>query len=143
MNLFALLNVIPHLKGEDCITWQQGRNLFQLLSCHFSPPPPETEVVIVCFSTSSCFFLFLSTASGSLTPLYAISFCLFSAASANCCLLVSGSGVTTTSSAAPPKHGKHIPILDSLLRITKGNVQFKIETRAICYLKSGVARLDL
>lgn len=80
-------------------------------TCHFSPPPPDTELVIVCFSVSSCFFLFLSTASGFLTPLYAVSFCLFSAASASCRLLVSGSGVTTTSSAAPPRHGKHIPIL--------------------------------
>lgn len=81
-------------------------------TCHLSPPPPDVEVVIACFSVSSCFFLFLSTASGFLTPLYVVSFCLFSAASANCRLLVSGSGVTTTSSAAPPKHGRHIPMLE-------------------------------
>lgn len=92
-------------------------------TCHFNPPPPDTEVVIACFSISSCFFLFLSTASGFLTPLYAVSFCLFSAASASCCLLVSGSGVTTTSSAAPPRHGKHIPILELLFQAVKGNVE--------------------
>lgn len=38
----------------------------------FNPPPPDTEVLIACFSTSSCFFLFLSTASGFLTPLYTV-----------------------------------------------------------------------
>lgn len=82
-------------------------------TCHLNPPPPpDTEPVISCFSISSCFFFFLSTASGFLTPLYVVSFCLFSAASANCRLLASGSGVTTTSSAAPPRQGKHIPILE-------------------------------
>lgn len=38
----------------------------------FNPPPPDTEEVMACFSISSCFFLFFSTASGFLTPLYAV-----------------------------------------------------------------------
>lgn len=38
----------------------------------FNPPPPDAEGVIACFSISSCFFLFLSTASGFLTPLYVV-----------------------------------------------------------------------
>lgn len=38
----------------------------------FNPPPPDAGPVIACFSISSCFFLFLSTASGFLTPLYVV-----------------------------------------------------------------------
>lgn len=38
----------------------------------FNPPPPDAEGVIACFSASSCFFLFLSTASGFLTPRYVV-----------------------------------------------------------------------
>lgn len=38
----------------------------------FNPLPPDAGPVIACFSISSCFFLFLSTASGFLTPLYVV-----------------------------------------------------------------------
>lgn len=118
--LYSCDAAILHVVTERC----RGHRQELQPTCHFNPPPPDTEVVIACFSTSSCFFRFLSTASGFLTPLYAVSFCLFSAASANCRRLVSGSGVTTTSSAAPPKHGKHIPILTA--QVAKGNAESKL-----------------
>lgn len=52
--------------------WHAVSEVWELRRLTFNPPPPELDVVIACFSVSSCFLRFLSTASGFLTPLYVV-----------------------------------------------------------------------